>query len=176
MEFPDIDIVNRKTAKALLRRATIHDPRRQIPHLVSISDPEDGPPAEVEDHAGRTLILKFDDYSSPVSGMTLPTYQDVQKIVKFAKDIGPGEYVMCHCNAGISRSSAAALTILASKLEPTPQNAQRVIAEVMRIKSIIHPNRAMVAFADDILGYGGALVGAHASTFEGRGGFWVPPE
>ena len=174
MGLPDIDIVNRKTAKEFLRRAAIHDPRRKIPHVISISDPADGPPREVEEHAGRTLILQFDDYIEPARGTTLPTRRDVQQIVKFGGAIQPGEYVMCHCNAGISRSSAAALTLLASKLEPSPQSAQRTISEVMRVKSIIHPNKMMVAFADDILGYDGALVAAHASTFLGEGLFFVP--
>jgi len=171
MGLPDVDIVNRPTARELLRRAM-----SDVPHVVSISDPEDGPPSEVENHPGRTLMLTFHDISTPRSRHVLPTRRDVLEIVKFAEAIGPGEYVMCHCNAGISRSSAAALTILASKLEPSPRSAQQAVTEVMRVKSIIHPNKLMVAFADEILGYGGALLGAHASTFEGGGGFWVPPE
>jgi predicted protein tyrosine phosphatase len=176
MEFPDIDIVNRKTAKALLRRAALHDPRRHIPHLISISDPTDGPPREVEEHAGRTLMLTFHDISEQRGNLVTPTLDDVWKIVKFSKEIKPDEYVLCHCNAGISRSSAAALIILATKLGNSKQAAMDAVERVLAVKNIIHPNRAMVGFADDILGYDGALVGAHASTFEGHGGFWIPPE
>lgn len=171
MTFPDVDIVNRSTARELLRRRM-----SAIPHVVSISDPQDGPPAEVEDHPQRTLALTFHDISERRGNLVMPTRRDVLRIVKFAEAMEPGEYVMCHCNAGISRSSAAALTIFASKMDPGPRSAQQAVTEVMRVKSIIHPNRAMVAFADDILGYGGALVDAHASTFEGGVGFWVPPE
>jgi len=171
MDLPDVDIVNRPTARELLRRAM-----SDVPHVVSISDPEDGPPPEVENHPRRTLMLVFHDISTPRLNRVMPTRNDVVKIVNFAEAMGPREYVLCHCNAGISRSSAAALIIFASKLEPSPRSAQQAVTEVMRVKSIIHPNKLMVAFADDVLGYDGALVGAHAATFEGGGGFWVPPE
>jgi len=174
VELPDIDIVNRKSAQMLLRRAALHGPKKQVPHLISISDPEDGPPQEVLNHPGRTIALMFHDQSSPRTGVVLPTRRDVYEIVKFAEVIKPGEYVMCHCNAGISRSSAAALTIIASKLEPSAQSAMDAVTEVMRIKSIIHPNKLMVSFADDILGYDGNLMRAHASTFQGGGLFWNP--
>ena len=172
--LPAIDIVNRKTARELLRQAALHGPTKHVPHLISISDPEDGPPREVTEHTGRTLILRFDDHSVPHSGAVLPTRQDVYEIVKFGAKVNAGEYLMCHCNAGISRSSAAALAVIASKFTPNGQNAILAVSEVMRIKSIIHPNKLMVSFADDILGYEGALVAAHASTFEGAALFFVP--
>lgn len=165
--LPSFSILSREHVKNVLRRVARHVPTKHIPHLVSISNPEDGPPQEVTSHAGRKLCLLFHDISEPDKHLTVPVRYDVEQIVKFAEGIGPGEHTVCHCNAGISRSSAAALTIIASKLEPNGENAQRAITELMSIKDIIHPNRAMVQYADEILGYDGRLVGAYRSTFGG---------
>ena len=81
-----------------------------------------------------------------------------------------------HCAAGISRSSGAALAVIASKLEPGPASAMKAVQEVMKIKQIIHPNQNMVVDADDILGYQGSLAAAYRSTFQGGELLWVPPE
>lgn len=169
MEFPDVQILSRDLMRGVLRRAR----PSQIHHVVSISDPGDGPPQEVRDHPGRTLVLLFHDIPEPDEDLTVPTRRDVEAIVKFAQAMGPGENVMCHCNAGISRSSAAALTILASKLGNSRQAAMDAVEAVLAIKKIIHPNRRMVAYADEILGFDGALVEAHASTFL-NGGLFLP--
>jgi len=166
-EFPAVQILSRDLMKGVLRSAI----PSQIHHVVSISDPDDGPPREVRDHAGHTLVLLFHDIPEADEDLTVPTKKDVEAIVKFAEAIRPGENVMCHCNAGISRSSAAALTILASKLGSSRQAAMDAVEAVLAIKKIIHPNRRMVAYADEILGFDGALVEAHTSTFLGEGLF-----
>lgn len=166
-DLPSFSILSREHAKIVLRQAAVHHPTKHIPHLVSISDPDAGPPKEVTNHAGRKLCLLFHDISDPDGDLTVPVRYDVEQIVKFAEAIQPGEHTLCHCNAGISRSSAAALTIIASKLKPNGENAQRAITELMSIKDIIHPNRAMVQYADDILGWDGRLVGAYRTTFGG---------
>jgi predicted protein tyrosine phosphatase len=174
VDLPSIDILSRNHVKSLLRRVALQGTADQIPHLVSISHPEDGPPREVENHPGRTLILTFHDIAEPKARLTMPSRNDVAAIVRFAGGINPGEHTVCHCNAGISRSSAAALTIMASKLEPNAENAQRCITELLAIKNIIHPNRAMVQYADELLGYQGRLVGAYRSTFGGGNDlFWL---
>lgn len=169
LDLPDIDILSRQHARDLLRHVS-----SKVEHLVSISDPKDGPPREVESHHGRKLVLVFDDYSDPASGIVLPSQNDVERVVEFSKGIRPGEYVLCHCNAGISRSSAAALAIIAARMNPSAENAMTAVAELVRIKNMVHPNKRMVSFADEILGYGGDLRRAHASTFQGGGLFWAP--
>jgi predicted protein tyrosine phosphatase len=168
-ELPNVQILSRDLMKGVLRSAI---PSR-VHHVVSISDPADGPPEEVRDHPGRALVLLFHDIPEPDEDLTVPTRKDVKAIVKFAEAIGPGENVLCHCNAGISRSSAAALTILASKLGNSRQAAMDAVQHLLAIKTIIHPNRLMVQYADEILGFDGALVEAHASTFL-SGGLFLP--
>lgn len=170
-ELPNIQILSRDLMRGVLRRAL----PSHIHHIVSISDPDDGPPQEVRDREGSSLILTFHDTSnSNDEDLLAPTRDDVLKIVSFAEKVSAGENVLCHCNAGISRSSAAALTILAAKLDPSAENAEFAVSELMRIKSLIHPNKLMVSFADDVLGYEGSLIAAHASTFGGGDLFFVP--
>jgi len=163
MKLPEIDILNRNTAGSLLRRnAGYH-------HVISISDPTDGPPRGFKEHPARKLALQFYDIPNPDTiDVYAPKRKHVEDILRFAKAIEPGDLVLCHCNAGISRSSATALMILASKLTPSGKNAQEAIRLVMSIKTDpIHPNHRMVRYADEILGYGGLLEAAYSGTFQG---------
>lgn len=169
-DLPDIVISSRDTARALLRRNF-----STFRHVVSISDKTDEPPREVTKYPGRRLILNFDDVTHEDEDLTPPTKEDVRQIVEFAQKMNPLEMVLVHCNAGISRSSAAALTLLASKLDPSPENAKRALEVLLQIKEAIHPNWLMVDFADELLGYGGALSGARREAFgEGTSLLWLP--
>ena len=91
---------------------------------ISINNPDEEPPPALKGHPGKHLILHFHDISqanspsSQLAGFLPPEQQDVQHIIKFAEDMDSSSEVLCHCAAGISRSSAAALIIIASKLEP----------------------------------------------------------
>jgi len=167
-----LSILSRDEVCKLLRQVAIHATTKTVPHLVSMSDPPDGPPREVENHAGRTLALIFYDTDEGDRDFKAPTRNDVAQIIEFAKDIQPGEHTVCHCNAGISRSSAAALTIIASKLERTPEGAQQALEELMRVKDVIHPNRTMVKYADELLGFEGSLWKAYAAIYGGGDLLW----
>jgi len=146
-------------------------------HVISINNPESEPPKPLENHPGKHLVLHFHDISvNPGKGnFTNPGRDHVKAIIEFAKDIDEDSEVMCHCAAGISRSSAAALIIIASKMEVSSINAMKAIQDVMAIKQIIHPNAIMVRLADEELGWDGRLMAAHSSTFTGGDLLWMPP-
>ena len=170
MTFPSITIASYQHAYDLL--ASIGD---QFTHVISINNPGEDPPRSLKAHKGKHLLLAFHDITDPPSGgMVPPSRKDVAKILAFAKGIEPEHEVLVHCAAGISRSSAAALAIIASKLKPTPQNAMKAIETLLAIKDIIHPNHNMVVDTDHLLGYGGHLRAAYASTFEGGSLLWMP--
>ena len=174
MTLPSLTISSYDHAENLL--STIGD---RFTHVISINDPEEPPPSPLQKHQGTHLILHFHDISEArfaLGGYTMPERQDVQRIIKFAEDLDSSSEVLVHCAAGISRSSAAALTVLASKLEPNSDSAVQAMQAVLAIKRMIHPNARMVQFADELLGYGGHLVAAHSSTFQGGGLIWMPPE
>jgi predicted protein tyrosine phosphatase len=94
-----------------------------------------------------------------------PTLEDVKSIVRFARGIKQGERTLVHCAAGISRSSAAALAILASKVPPTRSGAEEAHKALIDAKAAIRPNRTMVAFTDEVLGFGGKLLEVRDEIF-----------
>ena len=150
----------------------------QFSHVISINNPEEEPPKPLENHPGKHLVLHFHDISvNPGKGnFTNPGRDHVKAIIKFAKTMTSSSNVLSHCAAGISRSSAAALIIIASKMEVSSINAMKAIQDVMAIKQIIHPNAIMTRMADEELGWDGRLMAAHSSTFTGGDLLWMPPE
>lgn len=140
-------------------------------HVVSINNPDDLPPPPLRKHPGKHLILNFHDISqesssaSQLAGFVAPQRQDVQRIIDFTETLEDQSEVLCHCAAGISRSSAAALILIASKLDPSVENARKTFQETLGIKKDIHPNLLMTAFADELLDYQGALIAAHNHVF-----------
>jgi len=65
---------------------------------------------------------------------------------------------LIHCEAGVSRSTAAALILYACWLGPglEAEAMERVLAQ----RPLAIPNRRMVALADDLLNRGGHLLKA----------------
>jgi predicted protein tyrosine phosphatase len=155
---PTITISSYDNARLLLR-----DSPNLFTHVVSINDPENDPPPELESHGGRHLILSFHDRLSP--GYQPPTRRDVTRILQFARSMDSKHHVLVHCMAGISQSSAAALAILASNLDPSPRNALLAVRQVREIKLSIFPHRIIVSLADELLEYRGALIEACHSTW-----------
>ena len=171
VELPTITIASYQFAYDLLASSV----SEQFTHVISINNPGEDPPRPLKAHKGQHLLLAFHDITDPPSGgMVPPSREDVEKILAFAEDIEGKHNVLVHCAAGISRSSAAALAIIASKLNPTAPNAQLAIEALLRIKDIIHPNHNMVVDTDHLLGYGGHLRAAYASTFQGGDLLWMP--
>jgi hypothetical protein len=82
------------------------------PRISTVEDPfriEFGPPEQ--------LVLRFDDISIPMDGYIEPNEVDIKRALSFADKIGDGP-LLVHCHAGISRSSAIALAIIAERLGP----------------------------------------------------------
>jgi predicted protein tyrosine phosphatase len=164
MTHPNIRILGKFEANSLLENPSINS---SISHIISINDPGENPPANLSQHNGDHLILSFYDLTKIRGDMILPSYDDVSKIIDFAKQINKAfddsenkdnVNVLVHCHAGISRSSAAALAILAERLEPSQENADLAISQLLNIKQQILPNYRMVTLIDRILGYNRMLL------------------
>jgi predicted protein tyrosine phosphatase len=85
-----------------------------------------------------------------------PMPKDTEELIEFFPKIeGP---VLFHCFAGMSRSTAAALTYLAWCLGPDKE--AEAVARLFEIKRLTTPNHLMVAYADILLGHGGRLYDA----------------
>lgn len=173
MPVPPITIASYQFAYDLLGSV----PGSKFKHVISINNPTEDPPRPLRNHPGRHLVLHFHDTTrgSGLGGVP-PRRRDVAQILEFARGIGPDDPVLVHCTAGISRSSAAALAVIASKLEPSRSSAQRAFRELLDVKDTIRPNTDMVALADAQLGYGGELVACWHRVWGGSELIWMPPE
>jgi predicted protein tyrosine phosphatase len=128
----------------------------QFAYLISIGGPSDREPAGFYNVVQR-LRLVFEDVSSQASGGAAP--DDIERLVAFARtvDLSKG-HLLVHCQAGISRSSAAAAIVIAVRLGSGRED--EALDLLWQIHPPAHPNRHMLALADEILGTGGRLAAA----------------
>jgi len=135
-----------------------------VTHVVSILDPAWPVPdifAEFPDH--DRLELRFHDIidEAPGTGYDAPQLHHVEQVLAFGRQLtaaGRGHRVLVHCHAGISRSTAALLLILAQAEPERP--ADDIIADIVGIRSKTWPNLRMIEIGDRLLGRDGALVAA----------------
>ena len=121
--------------------------------LVSIGDSNDELPFGYHNVA-RKLRLLVADVVTEIGA----TEEDVQEIIKLAEDLSTCTgRVLIHCEAGVSRSTAAALIMYARWLGPGRE--LEAMHRVMEQRPIALPNRRMVELADKLLDRGGRLVG-----------------
>ena len=153
--LPDdaIVIADRSTAGSILC-----SPRKRqgLAYVVSIGGPQERPPAGFRQVDDR-LRLVFEDEASEAEGG--PSPEDVDRLIHFARhvDLAKGR-VLVHCQAGVSRSSAAAAILLAVVLGPNRE--QDAVQHVLKSHPPARPNVRMLELADAALGTGGALVRA----------------
>jgi predicted protein tyrosine phosphatase len=137
---------------------------RGVTHVLSILDPEWPEPSALQafDPHFRTT-LRFHDAIEPGAGVLLPRKADVEAILAFGRDADGAARLLVHCHAGISRSTAATLMILA---QAHPHEREEAIAErLIEIRPQAWPNSRMIAFADDALDRGGRLVAATGAIY-----------
>ena len=136
--------------------------RASVAYLVSIGGPRERQPAGYENVHHR-LRLVFEDTLSEGDGG--PSAMDVDRLIRFARSIDPSRgSVLVHCQAGISRSSAAAIIVLAVVLGRGREDA--AVKQVQQSCPHGRPNRRMLELADQALENGGALFRSAASVFD----------
>jgi predicted protein tyrosine phosphatase len=135
-------------------------------HVVSILDPgeDDGEPLGFPASVS-VLRLRFFDFHSlgGVVGKALarqgcheyPSIDHAEAIVAFGRSIPAGARVLCHCWAGVSRSTAAAF--LLARLHLPESDAMKLVV-ALRPGAI--PNRLLLKFGEKILGGDGRMVSA----------------
>ena len=156
-----IEIASRTEAGKILC-----SPRRcaEIAWLVSIGEPHDPLPAGYR-NVQRRLRLLFADVVEEVSG---PTEEHVSSLISLAETIkSVGGKVLVHYEAGISRSTAAALIMYACWLGP--EREREALDTVIQQRPHALPNRRMVAQADKLLARDGRLIAVvteHRNSYE----------
>ena len=122
--------------------------------IVSILDPSEPQPVELGGHEAKTLTLRFDDVVGDRDGFVKPEREHVAALLEFDREANSEDPLVVHCHAGLSRSTAALVTLLAQR---RPGAAAAAFAELRAVRPRSWPNYRMIAFADDVLGTRGAL-------------------
>ena len=130
----------------------------EITCLLSIGDVQDQLPVGYE-NVDRKLRLLIADVVTEFGA----TEDDIRQIITLARDLGSATgRVLIHCEAGISRSSAAALIMYACWLGPGRE--REAMRRVVKQRPIAMPNPRMVEIADGLLDRKGRLT----AVLEGR--------
>jgi predicted protein tyrosine phosphatase len=137
---------------------------RRVTHILSILDPEWPEPAAFQAYdPHHRATFRFHDAIEPDPRILLPQKADVEAILAFGREAGEAARLLIHCHAGISRSTAATLMILA---QAHPDEREDAIAErLIEIRPQAWPNSRMIAFADELLDRGGRLVAATGDIY-----------
>ncbi len=126
------------------------------------------------------LVLRFDDTEAPSTtdpihaarvrlrqreaakvGLTLtpPTIDHARSIIDFARSVAELDgTLLCQCQGGVSRSSAAALLCLAAWTGPGQEHY--CVERLLAARDCAVPHRDLVAFGDDLLHREGELTRA----------------
>jgi predicted protein tyrosine phosphatase len=153
MEVPEltIEVASRPEAGDILS-----SPQRcaEVTCLVSIGDSHDELPAGY-DNVRRKLRLLVADVVTELGA----TEEDIRRIIQLAEGLRSDTgRILLHCEAGVCRSSAAALIMYAYWLGPGRE--QEAMERVLSQRPVAIPNRRMVELADRLLDRGGRLVEA----------------
>jgi predicted protein tyrosine phosphatase len=139
-------------------------------HVVSILDPGWPEPENLRAFdLHRRLTLHFHDVIEPLPGWVAPERWDVDLLLAFGRDVAApaggdaAAHLLVHCHAGLSRSTAAAILILAQHDAGRP--AEAIVAELARLRPRAWPNLRMLELGDAVLGRGGAIVEAARAQY-----------
>ena len=116
-------------------------------------------------------LVPMNDIVEPIEGMTPPGEEHVRTLLDWVGDWDRAAPMVVHCFAGISRSTAAAYSIVAAL---NPGRNEMELARTLRARSpSATPNRRIIAIADRLLGRDGRMlaaidaIGRGADAFEG---------
>ncbi|NBC33150.1 MAG: protein-tyrosine-phosphatase [Alphaproteobacteria bacterium] len=137
-----------------------------VSHVISILDPDIPEPAVLQGVLPSDRVTwRFDDIIRTLPGYAAPEARDVERIVEHGTRLR-GEtvsHLLVHCHAGVSRSTAAAAILMC---QDKPGREEDAFAAIRRIRPRSWPNSRMIAFADTLLGRGGAFKAALARHLE----------
>jgi predicted protein tyrosine phosphatase len=151
-----------------------HCETREVTHVLSILDPGFPEPDSIRNFAlDRRLKLNFHDVIEAMPGWIAPERWDVELLLAFGRnlarpalDIGfelSGAHLLVHCHAGLSRSTASAILLLAQR-DPA-QAAHDIVGQVIRLRPRAWPNLRMIEMGDALLDRDGEVVAAVGALY-----------
>lgn len=157
-----IVILSRKEAVDMLADASYNE---KVGSVVSICGPRESHPKEVSQSKKDKVVLelKFDDINNQCKrliekGMFRggndylpPEKKHIQAIIDHAEEIlDTDKIIICHCQAGVSRSAAAAYILKCIDLGKGKE--REALLELLKNRDYISPNDLMIDLAQNILG------------------------
>jgi predicted protein tyrosine phosphatase len=151
-----------------------HCQARGVTHVLSILDPGFPEPDSIRDFdLERRLRLHFHDVIEAMPGWIAPERWDVELLLAFGRNLGrtppatrfevPDTHLLVHCHAGLSRSTASAILLLAQH-DPA-RAAHDIVGQVIRLRPRAWPNLRMVEMGDALLGRDGEIVAAVGALY-----------
>jgi predicted protein tyrosine phosphatase len=141
-----------------------------VTHIVSILDPGWPEPEILRGFdVHRRLKLNFHDVIEPFPGWIAPERWDVDLLLAFGKALAsadgadPAPHLLVHCHAGLSRSTASAILLLAQHYPDRP--ADEAVAQIVRLRPRAWPNLRILEIGDAVLGRGGEIVAAARAQY-----------
>jgi predicted protein tyrosine phosphatase len=147
--------------------------RRYRPsHMVTLLSPEHMIATPEAIAAARHLKLGLNDVSFAEASEAPPEERHIDQLLAFGRGWDAQAPMLIHCWAGVSRSMAAAYTLLCDRLGP---GSEREIAHAIRLRAPhAFPNALMVRYADELLQRRGRMVEAIEEI--GRGSIVIEGE
>lgn len=140
--------------------AELHEFAGDVSHILGILDPGTPPPEGYVHHPeARREEFRFYDVVVNDAQRTTPSEADMARILQVGEKLAaqPVKHLLVHCYAGVSRSTASAVALMAQR---NPARAADIFAALGDIRPRAWPNSVMISHADRLLGLGGTLVEA----------------
>jgi predicted protein tyrosine phosphatase len=142
--------------------------KHKVSHIVSIWHPDEATEEYIEmiretfDHS-KVHATVFDDVEREQPPYHCATPEQVRAVLNFGAGVKPADHLVVHCMAGISRSTACAISILAHHLGPGSE--REIASHIRKIRPQAWPNRLVLTHADKLLNRKGALLAAYDEVF-----------
>ena len=122
--------------------------------IITIEDTTIREPFRVQTDEPKQLILRFDDINQQMDDYVIPQISHIKRALDFADKIEDGS-LLIHCRAGISRSSAIALAVIAKRLGSGKE--EEAVNTLEHINPNCRPNKSIVEMTDELLERDGKL-------------------
>ena len=123
-------------------------------HVLSLLDPGKRPFLHPKTDRKNWRILFFED-NLDEHDLNSPTREHVSKILEWGKTLPDDAVVLVHCEAGVSRSTAAALALLVQ--HHGVDKIDECVKLLLEVRPTACPNPLITKWADDQLGCDGKL-------------------
>lgn len=126
-------------------------------HVLSLLDPGKRPWLHPKTELKNWKLFIFEDVIDPNYDRA-PTKDHVEQILAWARNLPPDAVLLVHCEAGISRSTAAALAILVQY--HGIDQIDRCVDLLFGVRPESAPNPLIAKYADELLNCNGKLLDA----------------